>query len=136
MSTVDRGELADDLATHLGTTGHLVDVGERPDGGGWQADGTFVPHGIVYPQTTVYLPMLSSAHAGDVTRCQLTCVAADRTVAGMVSRDLKALALTLTAAAGRNVVQVLIEDIDGPVRDSEDERLWLHRWFALVETYA
>ena len=135
MSTVDKSVLADDFATHLTSTGHKVDVGKRPDDAGWQAAG-FVPHAIVYPQTTVYLPMLSSAHAGDVTRCQVTCVAADRTVVGMVARDLKALALTLATAAGRPVVQVLLEDIDGPARDSEDERLWVVRWFALIETYA
>lgn len=134
MPTVDRGELADDFATHLASTGHKVDVGERPADAGGDPTGSFVPYGVVYPQVTTYIPRLSSAHAGDVTTCQVSCIAASRNVAGWVARDLKALALTLATADGRRVVQVLLEDLDGPVPDREDERLWLVRFIARIET--
>jgi hypothetical protein len=135
--SIDRRRLVADLLPHLRSTGHLVELAGRPDGGGGDPDGAYVPYVTLWPQPTVYLPQLSGAHAGDTTVTQLTCVANDPDRAMRVAADMTALMLAPPATlAGRPVVQVRIELSRGPERDPRDERLFFCQVLPAVQTHA
>lgn len=135
--TVDREALSKDLLPTLTATGHVVDVARRPDGGGWQDSGGFVPYVVLWPQPTTYLGMLSGAHAGDSTVLQLTCVANEPDLAMRVAHDLETLVLSPPdSLAGRHVTDVRIVLSRGPERDPVDERLWFCIVQPSIETFA
>lgn len=134
---VDREALAADLLPHLRSTGHLIDLARRPDGGGGNPDSGYVPYSVLWPQPTVYEPTLSDAHRGDSTVMQITSVAADPDLAMKVAKDMRTLALSPPSTlAGRNVVQVRIVLDRGPDRDPQDQRLWFCILQPSVQTFA
>lgn len=134
---IDRELLAGDLKDHIATTGHLVDVARRPDGGGGDPDGAYTPYVVLWPQPTIYLPAMSDAHRGDSTVVQATCVANDPNLAMRVAKDITAAFLDHPAVlAGRPVVQVRIELSRGPERDPDDERLFFCQILPAIETFA
>lgn len=134
---IDRRVAAAELVTHLGSTGHLVDLAKRHPNGGWTDGGGFVPYTILWPQPTTFTPTMSSSHRGDWTIMQTTSVANDPDLALRVANDIRTLLLAPPATLdGRSVVQVLIESDGGPDRDPNDERLFYCVILPAIETFA
>lgn len=111
------------LAAHLETGGLLVGRGDKPDGGGWQAepgDSDFIAYVVLYPAAGLTDGVLGNPHEELDYLAQLTCVAATQQGAERLADAVKTLLIgQIVPVTGRGMYPFQLVTSSPATRDDQ-----------------